>query len=274
MKNIENILNSSEYIGNLLSDMTGTQIDDLSNELVSMDDAMISSMWDQSKKFLGTVVEFKELMMMYNCAIKEIRTKFDVFNTEFKVRYKRNPINSIETRLKSSASILEKMEKKNLSFTIENIENHINDIAGVRVICSYADDIYLIAEALIQQDDIKLIQVKDYIKNPKPNGYSSLHLIVEVPVYFTKHKKHMKVEVQIRTIAMNLWASLEHQLRYKHQMTGEAEIAEQLRECANLISSVDSQMLNIRMKIEANSSDPTEEEILFEKLSKIDTPIE
>lgn len=142
------------------------------------------------------------------------------------------------------------------------------------MICSYVDDIYSIAKALTRQDDIKLIEQKDYIANPKPNGYRSLHLIVSVPVYFAEQKKHMKVEVQIRTIAMDSWASLEHELRYKQEITNGEEIAEQLKECANLISDIDSRMFDIRRKIEASSSDPTEEEILLEKLSKIDMSIE
>ena len=231
-------------------------------------------MWDQSKKILGSMIEFKELMMMYKCAIKEIKTKFEVLNTEFKIRYQRNPINFIDTRLKRTSSIIEKMEKRHIPFTMKNIENYIHDVAGVRVICSYTDDIYSIAKALTQQDDIKLIEQKDYIAHPKQNGYRSLHLIVSVPVYFAEQKKNMKVEVQIRTIAMDSWASLEHQLRYKQQITNEVEIVEQLKECAKLISDIDTRMLDIRREIEANSSDPTEEEILFEKLSKIDIPIE
>ena len=166
------------------------------------------------------------------------------------------------------------MGRKNIPFTLDNIEKYINDVAGVRVICSYIDDIYSIAKALIQQDDIKLIEQKDYIAHPKPNGYRSLHLIVSVPVYFAEQKKDMKVEVQIRTIAMDSWASLEHQLRYKQEITNGEEIAQQLKECADLIADIDSRMLDIRTKIEANSSDPTEEEILLKKLSKIDTPIE
>lgn len=274
MKKKEDFLNSTEYIGTLFSDISDSQIDDLSQELISIGNPVVKAMWDQSAKILNSMIEFKELMMMYNCAVKEIKTKFEVLNTEFKTRYQRNPINFINTRLKRTASIVEKMEKRNIPFTVENIENHINDVAGVRVICSYVDDIYFIAKALTQQDDIKLIEQKDYIAHPKPNGYRSLHLIVSVPVFFAEQKKHVKVEVQIRTIAMDSWASLEHQLRYKHQITDEAEIVGQLKECANIISDIDSRMLDIRMRIEANSSEPTEEEILLEKLSKIDISIE
>lgn len=246
---------------------------ELSSEVLSMYDPIINAMRDQSKEILAYMIEFKELMMMYKCAMKEIKTKFEILDTEFKIRYQRNPINFINTRLKRTTSIIEKMGRKNISFSIENIEKHIHDVAGVRVICSYIDDIYNIAKALIQQDDITLIEQKDYIANPKSNGYRSLHLIVSVPVYFAEHKKEMKVEVQIRTIAMDSWASLEHQLRYKQEITNE-EIAEQLKKCADLIADIDSRMLDIRTKIEENSSVPTEEEIFFKKLSKIDTPID
>lgn len=193
-------------------------------------------------------------------------------NGEYK--YKRNPINFIDSRLKTTSCIIEKMKRKNIPFSIRNIEEYINDVAGVRVICSYTDDIYRIADALIQQDDIRLIEKKDYITHPKPNGYRSLHLLISVPVFFAEHKKHVKVEVQIRTIAMDSWASLEHQLRYKQRVAERPEIAEQLKECADLLSEVDSRMLGIRMMIEENSSDPTEEEIMLEKLSRIDRPIE
>jgi putative GTP pyrophosphokinase len=274
MNNKEGIISSSEFIGNLLSDASDPQIDDLSQELISLSTPIINTMWDQSKEILSSLVEFKELMMMYKCAIKEVKTKFEVLDTEFKIRYQRNPINFINTRLKRTTSIIEKMNRKNIPFSLENIEKYINDVAGVRVICSYVDDIYSIAKALMQQDDIKMIEKKDYIANPKPNGYRSLHLIVSVPVYFTEQKKNMKAEVQIRTIAMDSWASLEHQLRYKQQITNGEEIAGQLKECADLIADIDARMLAIRTKIEANSSEPTEEEILFRKLSKFDIPIE
>jgi len=270
----ENFYNPDDYIGAQFSDASDPQINDLARELITMSNPIINTIYDQSKEILSSLVEFKELMMMYKCAIKEIKTKFEVLNTEFNILYQRNPINFIGARLKRTASIIEKMRRKQIPFTIENIEEYINDVAGVRVICSYVDDIYTIAEALIQQDDIELIKKKDYIANPKPNGYRSLHLIVSVPVYFTEQKKNMKVEVQIRTIAMDSWASLEHQLRYKRPIADESEIAEQLKQCADLIAEIDSRMLGIRTKIESNSSEPSEEEILLTKLSKIDVPIE
>ena len=155
----------------------------------------------------------------------------------------------------------------------ENIEEYINDAAGIRVICSYIDDIYQIAESLLVQDDITLITRKDYIINPKPNGYRSLHLIVSIPVFFANFKKQMKVEVQIRTIAMDFWASLEHQLKYKQNISNQQEIVEQLKACADVISSTDQQMLGIRQQIEAASDVMTEEDILLEKLSRMDMNI-
>ena len=162
----------------------------------------------QAMNLLDGVLDYKDLMMGYACAIKEINTKFEVLDTEFEVRYKRNPISSIETRLKSQTSILEKMARLGIAPSRENIENNLNDIAGIRVICSYIDDIYFLADALTKQDDIKLIKRKDYISNPKPNGYRSLHLIVSVPIFFAESSKEVKAEVQIRTIAMDFWASL------------------------------------------------------------------
>lgn len=274
MKNKDSSLNSKKYMESLIADTTDSQIHDLSSEVISMNNPVVNTMRNHTKEILSFMIEFKELMMMYKCAIKEIKTKFEILDTEFKIRYQRNPINFIKTRLKSTTSIIEKMRRKNIPFTLENIEKHIHDVAGVRVICSYADDIYSIAEALIRQDDIKLIEKKDYIAHPKPNGYRSLHLIVGIPVFFADQKRNMKVEVQIRTIAMDSWATLEHQLKYKRKITDEEEIAEQLKECADLIAVIDSRMLDIRTKIEANSSDPTEEEILLKKLSKFDMPIE
>ncbi|HOK42705.1 MAG TPA: GTP pyrophosphokinase family protein [Thermoclostridium caenicola] len=265
---------TNDSFGSLYSDGADSQVYDLTTELMTMDDALLSTMWDQSKEILNFMIEFKELMMMYKCAIKAVKTKFEVLDTEFKIRYQRNPINFIKTRLKRTSSIMEKMRRKNIPFSLENIERYINDVAGVRVICSYVDDIYSIAKALIKQDDVKLIEKKDYIINPKPNGYRSLHLIISVPVFFAEQRKDMKVEVQIRTIAMDSWASLEHQLRYKQEIANEEEIARQLRECADLIADIDSRMLDIRTKIEASSSILTEEEILLNKLSKIDTPLE
>lgn len=201
--------------------------------------------------------EFNELMAYYQCAIMEIETKFNVLNREFSLRYDRNPINGIKSRLKSTMSIKEKLKRKNLDFTIENIENYINDIAGIRIICSFSDDVYMLADAFLRQDDITLIEIKDYIKNPKSNGYRSLHLIVSVPIFLSNEKKSMRAEIQIRTIAMDSWASLEHQLRYKKDFKISEEMAEELLYCANLSAELDRRMdaLKIDLRDENDNFD-------------------
>lgn len=257
----------TEEIDRLLQDaMDGA----LSTELSSGSDISLDTMLTQTKMMVGTIVGYKELMMMYACAMKEMRTKFEVLNTEFKIRYQRNPIASISTRLKRTASILEKLGRHNLPFSLNSITEHVNDVAGIRVICSYIDDIYTIADALLRQDDVTLINRKDYIANPKPNGYRSLHLIVSIPVFFADQKKDVRVEVQIRTIAMDFWASLEHQLKYKQEIPNQQEIIDRLKECADVINDTDEKMLGLRRQIEAATDAPSEEEILFEKLSRLD----
>ena len=195
----------------------------------------------------------RDLMSCYRCAIMEIETKFRVLNERFSLQHDRNPIDSIQSRLKSPDSILDKMLRKKLPFTLEAIENNIFDIAGIRVVCSFVDDIYMLADCLLQQDDITLIERKDYIKNPKRNGYRSLHLIIEVPIFLEKEKRPMKVEVQLRTIAMDFWASLEHKLRYKKNIPeSEAEyLAKELVECAGISASLDQRMEAIRDRMEA-----------------------
>ena len=234
-----------------------------------------AAQWMQSRarEFFEIIVDYKELRMMYTCAMKEIQTKFEILNTEFKVRYRRNPIASISTRLKTTASISEKLARYNCGLSVENIETYIHDVGGVRVICNYIDDIYLIADALLSQDDITLLRRKDYIADPKPNGYRSLHLIATVPVFFADRKLDVKVEVQIRTIAMDFWASLEHQMKYKQEIPDQVAIAEELRLCAETIRETDERMLGIRRKIEAAADEEDEEDILFDKLSRIDIGI-
>lgn len=227
----------------------------------------------QTRRFMDMLVGYRELMMMYTCALKEVRTKFEVLDTEFSVRYQRNPISSVSTRLKHTNSIMAKLDRYGYGFSVDNIEKYIHDAAGIRIICSYIDDIYGIADALLNQDDITLVTRKDYIINPKPNGYRSLHLIVEVPVYFANFKKNMKVEVQIRTIAMDFWASLEHQLKYKQNVRNQQEIVAQLTECSNVIAQTDEKMLDIRRQIEESADIPTEDDILLDKVSKLDVRI-
>lgn len=242
-------------------------------ELIPLGEAKALAASEFAKQLLETAVDYKELRMMYACAIKEVQTKFEVLETEFKVRYQRNPISSIQTRLKSSSSIIEKMIRKGIPFSMENLEQQIQDLAGIRVICSYVDDIYALANALTSQDDITLLEEKDYIRNPKPNGYRSLHLIVSVPVFFSQQKRQIKVEVQIRTIAMDFWASLEHQMKYKREIPDQQHIVEQLKNCAEDIARVDREMMDIRRRLEESVDEPTEDDILIARLKKLDTPI-
>ena len=190
--------------------------------------------------------DFRRLMTYYKCAIREIETKFDVLDDEYSLQNDRNPISGIKTRLKSISSIAEKLKRKHQPWTVESVEANLNDVAGVRVVCSFVQDVYTLAEALLKQDDITLIEKKDYIKHPKENGYRSLHLIVEVPIFLEKEKRPMRVEIQLRTIAMDCWASLEHQLRYKKGVEFNDEMQNALLECAKHSMELDTQMDQLR----------------------------
>ena len=193
---------------------------------------------------------YRKLMAYYTCAMMEVETKLNVLNEEFSLQYDRNPISSIKTRLKSFDSIIEKLQRKELPMDdFDMIEQNLNDIAGVRVICSFPEDVYMLAEALLKQDDIRLLERKDYIASPKANGYRSLHLIVEVPIFLAQEKRLMKVEVQLRTIAMDFWASLEHQLKYKKELENTEELTRELLECAEVSAALDAKMEEIRKRI-------------------------
>lgn len=194
---------------------------------------------------------YNELMAYYRCAIMEVETKFKVLNEEFSLQYDRNPIESIKTRIKSTEGIIKKANKKKIPFTMEAIQENIRDIAGIRVICSFSEDIYMLADCLLKQDDITLIDRKDYIKNPKESGYRSLHLIIEIPIFLHNEKRPMKVEVQLRTIAMDFWASVEHKLRYKKNIPdSEAEsLAVELSEYADQLAALDYKMEQIKKRI-------------------------
>ncbi|MBQ7086710.1 MAG: GTP pyrophosphokinase family protein [Clostridia bacterium] len=205
---------------------------------------------DHPEDILDKTRPFSELMMHYSSAMLEIQTKLEVLNAEMALHSSRNPFESIKCRLKSPISIVGKMKRKGLPATVEAIENNIYDIAGVRVICSFPSDIYRLAESLMAQDDIKVFKIKDYIKNPKPNGYRSLHLILEIPIFLSTEKKYVKVEVQFRTIAMDFWASLEHKLKYKKEIDEAEDIAAELKQCADEISCLDNAMQSIRDKID------------------------
>lgn len=209
--------------------------------------------WMQKK-----MKELMTLMVYYKCAMMEIETKFNVLNEEYSLEYDRNPISTIKTRLKSPQSIRAKMQAKGVPVTPDTVEETLNDIAGVRVICSFPEDVYTLAEALLKQDDVILIEKKDYIANPKPNGYRSLHMIVAIPI-FLAHEKHLiKVEIQLRTIAMDFWATLEHQLRYKKDHDITEEMAAEMFECAELSATLDARMDKLRKSVFMSSSENTE----------------
>lgn len=231
-------------------------------------DALLS----QANGLLDTVLDFKGMMMEYSCAMREIQTKLEILGTEFAVKQSRNPISSIHTRLKSQTSIMEKMSRLHIPITRQNIEENLFDIAGLRVICAYIDDIYLIADALSARDDITVIQKKDYIQNPKPNGYRSLHLIVSIPVYFSDHVKNINAEIQIRTIAMDFWASLEHGIKYKKNAPDAEKIIKGLKECADVIAVTDERMMELRKQMDQTVSSRSETEAIYEKLKRFDVP--
>lgn len=204
------------------------------------------------EQFINNAAKFNELMMMYRCAIREIRTKLEVLDDEFSAEYKRNPISFIKSRIKKPESIYRKLKKLGYDFTAENIQTQLHDVAGIRVVCAFIDDIYTIAELLSNQDDIKVLEIRDHIKNPKPNGYRSYHMIVEIPVFFSKGKTPMLAEIQIRTIGMDFWATLEHQLRYKQgieEMEGYDIVSRELYSCAQKIIDTDNEMLRIKNMI-------------------------
>lgn len=201
------------------------------------------------------IVPMTTLMAYCRCAIMEVETKFKVLNEQFSLEYDRNPIETIKSRTKSMESLVKKVRDKGIPYTIEAIEENINDLAGVRVICAFPEDIYMLAECFLKQDDITLIEKKDYINNPKPNGYRSLHLIVSVPIFLKDEKRDMKVEVQLRTIAMDFWASLEHKIRYKKNIPEDVqrELADELLYCAKQSADLDLRMQAIRARVEGQN---------------------
>lgn len=202
------------------------------------------------EKLEDKYMEVKNFFMIYECAIKEVKTKLEILDCEFKANKERNPIEYMQSRVKSPESIIKKLIKKGENLDPFSIKESLNDIAGIRVVCSFIDDIYHIADMLKKQNDITVIKEKDYIKNPKPNGYRSLHLVLEIPVFFSKSVENIRVEVQIRTIAMDFWASLEHKLYYKSIGNAQKDIANELKECADIISSTDERMQEIQKRVE------------------------
>ena len=191
------------------------------------------------------------MLTNYQCAVMEVETKFNILNNRLSIQGEHNPIESVKSRVKSLDSIILKLEKNHWPITVESVEEHLQDVAGVRVVCAFVDDIYRIEECFLAQEDVTLIKRKDYISNPKPSGYRSLHLIVKTPVYTENGKKDMFVEVQMRTIAMDFWASLEHKLRYKKNLNPQTaeELARELEACAEESARLDEKMLKIRNRI-------------------------
>lgn len=201
------------------------------------------------EEIANTFNEFLDLAHLYESAIEVVKTYLGILDSEFSIKYQRNPIHDIKSRMKSAESIVHKLQKKGIPLTPENARKNLLDIAGIRVTCYYISDIYVLAEMLSHRDDFVVIKQKDYIKEPKPSGYRSYHMIINVPVYLAAQKKYAPVEIQIRTIAMDFWASLEHQLRYKTSAAVTPEISEELRQCAERIAETDIQMQKIYMDI-------------------------
>lgn len=201
------------------------------------------------EKAVRVFYDFMQLGHLYDSAIKVVKTYLSILDDEFSLKFQRNPIHNIEDRLKSPQSIMKKLEKKGLPMTTEAAQKNLLDIAGIRVTCYYISDIYSLVEMLGHRDDFTIIKRKDYIKHPKPSGYRSYHLVVNVPVYMSSYKQYAPVEIQIRTMAMDFWASLEHQLKYKPSTAIPPELSEELRQCAERIAETDMQMQRIYMEI-------------------------
>jgi putative GTP pyrophosphokinase len=210
-----------------------------------------TAQWAQQKSR-----ELFHLLTHYKCAMMEIETRFNLLNEEYALFYGRSPVNSIQTRVKTLQSIREKLERRGLPMTPAAVRDNLNDIAGVRVICAFPEDVYTLSDALLRQEDITLLRKKDYIAQPKPNGYRSLHLIVTVPIYLSHEKRPMKVEIQLRTIAMDFWASLEHQLRYKSDAVFTEEMAQELYQCAQLSADLDDRMDRLRQSVQGAAEEP------------------
>lgn len=204
------------------------------------------------KQFHADFDPVYNMLMDYQCAAMEVETKFNILNNRLSIQGEHNPIESVKSRIKSLDSIVRKLEKLNLPIEIESVRENLMDVAGIRVVCSFVDDIYKIEECFLAQDDVTLVTRKDYIKNPKPSGYRSLHLIVKTPIYTELGKKDMFVEIQMRTIAMDFWASLEHKLRYKKNLGPQLaqELADDLQECAEESARLDKKMTQIRDRIQ------------------------
>lgn len=213
--------------------------------------SVVSKGLQSNEDFYKMAFQFQEIMMIYESAIKQLETKLEILNKEYKVTGRRNPIETIKSRIKSPDSIAKKLEKKGLSVNFKTMTENLQDIAGVRVICPYISDIYNVKDILLKQPDIKLIEQKDYIENPKQSGYRSLHIVVEVPVYLSQTKHNVRVEIQLRTIAMDFWASLEHELKYKNEQKIPDSVRRELFRVAETIAMTDREMEEIAIELQA-----------------------
>ncbi len=213
--------------------------------------------------------EWKRMQLIYSAALKEVNTKLEILNTEFQMAHRYNPIEHLTARIKSPESIMKKLRHQGRAVTVENIVRYINDVAGIRIICSFTSDIYLISELIRKQSDVKVLKIKDYIANPKPNGYTSYHMIVSVPIFLSDMTIDTKVEIQIRTIAMDFWASLEHKMYYKFEGNAPENIRRELKECADLVGFLDRKMMAINEEIQKYSEEEEEGILISESLRRL-----
>lgn len=217
-------------------------------------------MAEENTEVQENVYDWQNIMFLYNAAIKEVRTKLDIMNDEFQYIHQYNPIEYIKSRIKTPESIVNKLKRNGYESTIQNMVEHVNDIAGIRVVCSFTSDIYRLAEMIGRQKEFNILYIKDYIKHPKDSGYRSYHMHITVPIQTTKGVVPTKVEIQIRTMAMDFWASLEHDLRYKSQKDIPARISQEMWDAAQAIASIDRQMQAIYKEIQALPNKHTEKE--------------
>ena len=223
----------------------------------------------QSPAQTASLDEWRRMQLIYSAALKEVTTKLEILNSEFQMAHRYNPIEHITARIKSPESIAKKLRHQGRAITVENIVRYINDVAGIRLICSFTSDIYKLSELIRKQSDVKVLKVKDYIENPKPNGYTSYHMIVSVPIFLSDMTIDTKVEIQIRTIAMDFWASLEHKMYYKFEGNAPENIRRELKECADLVGFLDRKMLAINEEIKKYSGEEEEEELVSESLRRM-----
>ena len=213
--------------------------------------------------------EWKRMQLIYSAALKEVNTKLEILNAEFQMAHRYNPIEHLSARIKSPESIAKKLRHQGRAVTVENIVRYINDVAGIRIICSFTSDIYRISELIQKQSDVKVLKIKDYIANPKPNGYTSYHMIVTVPIFLSDMTIDTKVEIQIRTIAMDFWASLEHKMYYKFEGNAPENIRRELKECADLVGFLDRKMMAINEEIKKYSDEEEEGVLISESLRRL-----